>query len=67
MYNYNTMDKVKQFEAHTDYIRHARGSRRQGPRLLAIHARSSAAVLPLMLPRLEPRTLETAVLMLQPC
>lgn len=22
IYNYNTMDKVKQFEAHTDYIRH---------------------------------------------
>jgi coatomer subunit beta' len=22
VYNYNTMDKVKQFEAHTDYIRH---------------------------------------------
>lgn len=21
VYNYNTMDKVKQFEAHTDYIR----------------------------------------------
>ena len=24
VYNYNTMDKVKQFEAHTDYIRRAR-------------------------------------------
>ena len=28
VYNYNTMDKVKAFEAHTDYIRqaYARGS-----------------------------------------
>jgi coatomer subunit beta' len=25
VYNYNTMDKVKQFEAHTDYIRWALG------------------------------------------
>ena len=25
VYNYNTMDKVKQFEAHTDYIRCGRG------------------------------------------
>lgn len=24
VYNYNTMDKVKAFEAHTDYIRQAR-------------------------------------------
>lgn len=27
VYNYNTMDKVKTFEAHTDYIRYARAMR----------------------------------------
>ena len=26
VYNYNTMDKLKHFEAHTDYIRRARGA-----------------------------------------
>jgi hypothetical protein len=26
VYNYNTMDKVKAFEAHTDYIRSARAA-----------------------------------------
>lgn len=31
VYNYNTMDKVKTFEAHTDYIRCVRGR--------AVHAR----------------------------
>ena len=25
VYNYNTMDKLKHFEAHTDYIRHELG------------------------------------------
>ena len=27
VYNYNTMDKVKAFEAHTDYIRQANNHR----------------------------------------
>jgi coatomer subunit beta' len=30
VYNYNTMDKVKVFEAHTDYIRCAVGNKSAG-------------------------------------